>query len=87
MNRNQRGCGIVIRRHDSRGCYGKRAETVQKVGVRPLFETGGAPNAPRRVLSALVLASIAGSMKGEIFQAASNTLRTVAVRRRKWNPR
>jgi hypothetical protein len=39
------------------------------------------------VLSALVPASIAGSMKDEIFQAASNTLRTVAVRRRKWNLR
>jgi hypothetical protein len=38
------------------------------------------------VLSALVPASIAGSMKDEIFQAASNTLRTFAVRRRKWNP-
>src|SRR5450631_4356850 len=24
MNRNQRGCSIVIRGHDSRGCYGKR---------------------------------------------------------------
>jgi hypothetical protein len=33
-----------------------------------------------RVLSALVPASIAGSMKDEIFQAASNTLKTVAVR-------
>lgn len=40
-----------------------------------------------RVLSALVPASMAGSMKEGIFQAASNTLRTVAVRRRKWNLR
>jgi hypothetical protein len=39
------------------------------------------------VLSALVPESIAGSMKYEIFQAASNTLRTVGVRRRKWNLR
>jgi ADYC domain len=39
------------------------------------------------VLSALVPASIAGSMKDAIFQAASNTLKTVAVRRRKWNLR
>src|SRR4051812_40872038 len=23
MNRNQRGCSIVIRGHDSRGCYGR----------------------------------------------------------------
>ena len=41
----------------------------------------------RTVLSALVPASIAGSMKDEIFQAASNTLKNVAVRRRKWNLR
>ena len=40
-----------------------------------------------RVLSALAPASIAGRMKVEIFQAACNTLRTVAVRRRKWNLR
>ena len=40
-----------------------------------------------RVLSAFAPASITGSMKEEIFQAASNTLRTVAVRRRKWNLR
>jgi hypothetical protein len=39
------------------------------------------------VLSALAPASIAGRMKVEIFQAACNTLRTVAVRRRKWNLR
>jgi hypothetical protein len=39
------------------------------------------------VLSALVPASIAGPMRDEIFQAASNTFRTVAVRRRKWNLR
>jgi hypothetical protein len=39
------------------------------------------------VLSALVPASIASSMKDEIFQAASNTLKIVAVRRRKWNLR
>jgi hypothetical protein len=39
------------------------------------------------VLSALVPTSIAGSMMDEIFQAASNTLKTVAVRRRKWNLR
>jgi hypothetical protein len=50
----------------------RRAEIfVAVLGVRP----------------ALVPASIAGSMKEEIFQAASNTLRTVAVRRRKWNLR
>ena len=36
-----------------------------------------------RVLSALV----AGSMKDEIFQAASSVLKTVAVRRMKWNLR
>jgi hypothetical protein len=30
---------------------------------------------------------IAGSMKDEIFQATCNILRTVAVRRRKWNLR
>jgi hypothetical protein len=39
------------------------------------------------VLSALAPPSIAGRMKAEIFQAACNTLRTVAVRRRKWNLR
>jgi transposase len=39
------------------------------------------------VLSALAPASIAGRMKVEIFQAACSTLRTVAVRRRKWNLR
>jgi transposase len=39
------------------------------------------------VLSALVPASITGSMKDKIFQAACNTLKTVAVRRRKWNLR
>jgi len=26
MNRNQTGCSIFIRCHDSRGCYGKRAD-------------------------------------------------------------
>ena len=31
--------------------------------------------------------TVAGRMKVEIFQAACNTLRTVAVRRRKWNLR
>ena len=41
----------------------------------------------RGVPSALVPASIAGSMRHEISQAASNTLKTVAVRRRKWNLR
>jgi hypothetical protein len=30
---------------------------------------------------------VAGSMSAEIFQATSSTLRTVAVRRRKWNLR
>jgi hypothetical protein len=45
------------------------------------------PQAAQAVLSALVPASIAGTMKDEIFQAASNTLKTVAVRRRKWNLR
>jgi transposase-like protein len=39
------------------------------------------------VLSARVSASIAGSMNEENFQAAYNTLRTVAVRRRKRNLR
>jgi hypothetical protein len=43
--------------------------------------------APKRVLSALAPPSIAGRMKVEIFQAACNTLITVAVRRRKWNLR
>jgi hypothetical protein len=41
----------------------------------------------RVVLSALVPASIADSMKDEVFQAASNTLKTVAVRRRTGNLR
>jgi hypothetical protein len=36
------------------------------------------------VLSSLAPASIADSVKDAIFQAASNTLKTVAVRRRKW---
>jgi hypothetical protein len=36
-------------------------------------------------LSLLVPARMADSMKDEIFQAASNTLKAVAVRRRKWN--
>jgi hypothetical protein len=41
------------------------------------------------VLSALVPASIASSMKARFFdfQAASRTRKTVAVRRRKWNLR
>jgi hypothetical protein len=39
------------------------------------------------VLSALAPTSIVGRMKVEISQAACNTLRTVAVRRRKWNLR
>jgi hypothetical protein len=43
------------------------------------------PQANLRVLSGLVPASIADSMKDEIFQAASNKFKTVAVRRRKWN--
>jgi hypothetical protein len=43
--------------------------------------------AKQLVLSALAPASIADRMKVEIFQAACNTLRTVAVRRRKWNLR
>jgi two-component system, NarL family, nitrate/nitrite response regulator NarL len=38
-----------------------------------------------QVLSALVPASIADPMKDETFQAASNRVRTVVVRRRKWN--
>ena len=42
---------------------------------------------PAPIPSALEPASIAGSMKEEIFQAASNTLRIVAVSRRKWNLR
>jgi hypothetical protein len=45
----------------------------------------GKPSAS--VLSALVPASIAGSMEEGIFQAACNTVNTVAERRRKWNLR
>jgi transposase len=40
-----------------------------------------------QVLSVLAPASIAGWTKNECSQAACNTLRTVAVRRRKWNLR
>jgi tRNA (mo5U34)-methyltransferase len=47
----------------------------------------GLEKAAALVLSALAPASMAGRMKVEIFQAACNTLRTVAVRRRKWNLR
>jgi hypothetical protein len=66
---------------------------VHKVGLvipslnESMQNPGGRHAAADRVLSALVPASIAGSMKDEIFQAACNTLRTVAVRRRKWNLR
>jgi hypothetical protein len=55
------------------------------VAQRPFQNGASAP--PRVVPSALAPASIAGRMKVEIFQAACNTLKTVAVRRRKWNLR
>src|SRR5664280_2779803 len=35
MNRNQRGCSIATRRHDSRGCHGKRTcGTLRRADIR-----------------------------------------------------
>jgi Flp pilus assembly pilin Flp len=63
-------------------------ELVGADGTAAVHEvSGGAAVAEYTVLLALVPASIAGSMKDEIFQAASNTLKTVTVRRRKRNLR
>jgi hypothetical protein len=53
----------------------------------PLNWRGGSGRICAWVLSALAPASIVGRMKVEIVQAACNTLRTVAVRRWKWNLR
>jgi hypothetical protein len=67
-------------------------QTVKKLAARK-YEAIALPSplvaldALEGVLSALAPASIVGRMKVEIVQAACNTLRTVAVRRRKWNLR